>query len=251
MVVCKPQERYLKLMTDGLRAHEIDETYIHDEVLAVNYIPNERDKITDQSQYKSFPSAKKVANVSFIKYETKLCKAKDNATHFCIGNKVFRLDQSECNTPSNPCVSWLRKQAHGKGDITFLVHQTFVDKECLHIEMVNSPEETTAQHQQWAEHVILLYLERGGLTATKIAELTADNLKTDSLMNRFLSKSKGKKEKTRHQRVFIPHVDRSTSTSDMHVDGTQSVHLSVSAPQSAPNLRALNKRGFGKKLFKK
>lgn len=250
MVVGKPQERYLKLMTDGLRAHEIDETYIHDEVLAVNYIPNERDKITDQSQYKSFPSAKKVAAVSFNKYETKLCKAKDNATHFCIGDKVFRLDESTCNTETNPCVRWLRKQAHAKGDITFLIHQTFVDKECLHIEMVNSPEEITAEHQQWAEHILLLYLERGGLTATKVAELVADNGKGDSLMNRFLSKSKNKKEKTRHQRASFPDVDRSTSTSDLHADGTQSVHFAVAA-QSAPNLRALNKRGFGKKLFKK
>ena len=70
----------------------------------------------------------------------------------------MRLDESPNNIPSNPCVRWFRAQAHGKGDITFLVHQTFVDKECIHIPNVDSPTELTEQHQKWAEHVVLLYL---------------------------------------------------------------------------------------------
>merc|ERR1712161_169626 len=44
-VVGMPQERYLKLMTDGLRQYEIDEDYINDEIMVVAYVPKEKDAI--------------------------------------------------------------------------------------------------------------------------------------------------------------------------------------------------------------
>lgn len=241
-VIGKPQERYLKLMTDGLRAHEIDETYIHDEVLSVNYIPNERDKVTDQNNYKSFPEAKKMAKVNFQKYETKLCKAKDNATHFIIGGKIMRVEGSIYNSLENPCVRWLREQAHGKGDITFLVHQTFVDKECLHIPNVNRPDELTEQHQKWAEHVVFLYLERGGLTATVVAELS-DDASSSSVFSRF--KKKPKKSLT--ERASFPVLATSKTSVNLHADGTESAHFQAKAHQSVPNLRFGKKKLFGKK----
>eukprot|EP00531_Pseudo-nitzschia_arenysensis_P018124 CAMPEP_0116131382 /NCGR_PEP_ID=MMETSP0329-20121206/8975_1 /TAXON_ID=697910 /ORGANISM="Pseudo-nitzschia arenysensis, Strain B593" /LENGTH=571 /DNA_ID=CAMNT_0003625807 /DNA_START=602 /DNA_END=2317 /DNA_ORIENTATION=- len=241
-VIGKPQERYLKLMTDGLRAHEIDETYIHDEVLSVNYIPNERDKVTDQNNYKSFLEAKKIAKVNFQKYETKLCKAKDNATHFVIGNKIMRVEGSIYNSLDNPCVRWLRAQAHGKGDITFLVHQTFVDKECLHIPNVDSPNELTEQHQKWAEHVIFLYLERGGLTATIVAELS-DDASSSSLFSRFKKKPKN----SRTERASFPVMALANAAAELHPDGTESANFQAKAHQSAPNLRFGKKKLFGKK----
>jgi len=230
-VVGKPQERYLKLMTDGLRDHDIDETYIQDEVLSVNYIPNERDKVTDQSNYKAFRASKKVAKVDFKKYESKLCKAKDNATHFVIGSKILRLDESPHNVESNPCVKWLRVQAHGKGDITFLVHQTFVDKECLHIPLVDNPEDLTEQHQKWAEHVVLLYLERGGLTATTVAELTDEDASA-SLFSRFKKKPKNS------ARASMPAILPKESTESAAFQSRSS---------STPNLVGKKKKLFGKK----
>jgi hypothetical protein len=238
-VVGKPQERYLKLMTDGLRAHEIDETYIHDEVLSVNYIPNERDKVTDSNNYKSFAVCKKMAKVNYHKYETKLCKAKDNATHFMIGNKIMRVDEGICNSLDNPCGRWLRAQAHGKGDITFLVHQTFVDKECLHIPNVNSPSELTPEHQKWAEHVVFLYLERGGLTATFVAELSDDA--SGSMFSRF-------KKKPKNSRSSFPDLELSNSGVELHPDKTENDNFNAKSHQSAPNLRSFGKKKlFGKK----
>jgi len=173
-VVGKPQERYLKLITDGLRAHDVDETYIRDEILAVNYIPNERDKVVDQN-YRYFPNAKKVPKTTLNKYETKLCNSKDNSTHFLIGTRIVRVDDSP--DLQNPCIQWLRAQGHGQGDITLLVHQTFIDKDIpFHI-----PNPTldaiTGEHQRWAEHVVFLYLERAGLTATVIGELLPNETK--------------------------------------------------------------------------
>lgn len=164
----KPQERYLKLMTDGLRFHGVDETYIRDEVLAVNYIPNERDRVVDKN-YRSFPKSKKFSKMSQSKYE-KLCKSRDKATHFVIGNKIIKVDtEPDLN---NAVIRWLRAHGDGKGDMTLLIHQTVVDKDAFEHEPTFKSEELTPEHTQWAEHVVFLYLERGDLTATAIGELT-------------------------------------------------------------------------------
>lgn len=182
----KPQERYLQLMTDGLRTHNIDETYIRDEILSVNYIPKENDRVVDS--FRSFPVAGKLSPVSLAKYKSKLCnvggKARDKnkeATYFVCGNRIMKVQSNNPNDPdavdpSNPCVMWLRALAHGKGDITLLVHQTFVDNESdmLHIPFVDTNEQLTPQHTEWAEHMILLYLERGGLTASVVSELSSE-----------------------------------------------------------------------------
>lgn len=182
----KPQERYLRLMIDGLRTHNIDETYIRDEILSVNYIPKNNDRVVDS--FRSFPVAGKLSPVSLDKYKSKLCnvggKAKDKnkeATYFVCGNRIMKVQSNNPNDPdaldpSNPCAMWLRALAHGKGDITLLVHQTFVDNESdmLHIPFVDTNEELTPQHTEWAEHMILLYLERGGLTASVVSELSSE-----------------------------------------------------------------------------
>ena len=168
-VYAKPQERYLKLMTDGLRMHDVDETYIRDEILAVSYIPNERDKVVDQN-YRSFPIAKKFAKITQNKYETKICKHPEKATHFVIGNKIIKVDQEP--ESSNACIRWLRANGDGRGDMTLMIHQTFVDKDCFQLAPVQTEDELTKEHRQWAEHMLVLYLERGDLTATVIGELT-------------------------------------------------------------------------------
>lgn len=203
-VFCKPQERYLELMKDGLRAHEVDETYIRDEVLAVDYIPNLRDKVVDY-HYRTFPLATKptkLPKISLAKYESKLCgstssknnnKRRDNqqpgATYFVCNHKVLRVDappegDHSTHHNENACVKWLRALGHGRGDITLLVHQTFVDPQCVHVPLVDTVEDLTPAHYEWAEHTVLLYLERGGLTATVVYELTDTNANSTSGNNR-------------------------------------------------------------------
>lgn len=226
-VVGKPQERYLKLMADGLRAHEIDETYISDEILSVDYIANERDTVVvldptttnangdgdgDAGDgYRKFPLSTKphkLPKISFAKYEIKLCKTKNrnsmspsssstslsssinnnnnDATYFICGRKVMKLQDNNGgggggstnninnNNNNNPCVKWLRAQGHGKQDLTLTVHQTFVDPDSLHLPLVDTVDDLTPRHYEWAEHTILLYLERGGLTATVVYELDCE-----------------------------------------------------------------------------
>lgn len=233
-VVGKPQERYLKLMTDGLRMHDVDETYIRDEILAVNYIPNERDRNVEQK----FPSSKsKLPKMSVSKYEKKVEK-EPQTTLFVIGNKVMKVD-GEADW-ANPVVRWLRALAHGKDDITLLVHKTFVDKDCIRMPDVKVPADLTDQHREWAEHVVFLYLERGGLTATAIAELEHGDGKKTKSKHKWAGRSmpllgRSKKDKTNKDSVL--------DVSDRGMD----------APQSLPNLSERNERTSGKgasaKLF--
>jgi len=247
-VVSKPQERYLKLMTDGLRAHDIDETYIRDEVLAVSYIPNERDKITNAKQYKSFPTAKKVQKVTYQKYETKLCRSKDNAIHFIIGTKVLRVDGDYKLNDSNMVIKWLRALAHGKEDISLLVHQTFIDKDfCLHIPVVSSVDELTPDHHQWAEHTMVLYLERGGLTATTIGELSEEmgGFKGLGAMKMFKRRTPKKLS-----RISSPAAMAAASTSMFEIGSNMEIHNSGCDSVSFRNTTTTEPKGvgvFGKK----
>eukprot|EP00536_Pseudo-nitzschia_multiseries_P009588 jgi/Psemu1/23632/gm1.23632_g len=186
---CKPQERYLKLIADGLRAHEVDENYIRDEILMVGYVSTESDRVVDQN-YKTFPlptaTTKRLPKISFSKYESKLCSnsnnSKSESTYFVCDRKVIRVDPlpttaattSNFNNSNNACLRWIRSVGHGKGDLTLLVHQTFVDPDCSpKLSVVDNTEDLTPEHHRWAEHTLFLYLERGGLTGTVVHELSS------------------------------------------------------------------------------
>lgn len=234
-VFAKPQERYLKLMTDGLRIHDVDETYIRDEILAVNYIPNERDKVIDQN-YRSFPVAKKLTKISQSKYVTKICKSPENATHFVIGTKIIKLDGEP--DPSNACIRWLKANGDGKGDMTLLVHQTFIDKDCFQLAPVSTKDKLTEEHRLWAEHVVFLYLQRAGLTATVIGELLAEG-KPALFGNKFISKMAKLKANSGCPPNRTTAMETSVSDSNINSDVTmpdpsvataQSLHRRSSAP---------------------
>merc|ERR1712166_1722119 len=108
---------------------------------------------------------------------------KEQDLYFIVGRKVMKLIQENDNdnetsttTQSqiiNPVTRWIKEACHGRYDISLLVHQTFVDPECM-LPLVDSEEDITPQHQAWAEHKLFLYLERGGLTAVQVYELNTD-----------------------------------------------------------------------------
>eukprot|EP00537_Pseudo-nitzschia_pungens_P005735 CAMPEP_0172377180 /NCGR_PEP_ID=MMETSP1060-20121228/68766_1 /TAXON_ID=37318 /ORGANISM="Pseudo-nitzschia pungens, Strain cf. cingulata" /LENGTH=648 /DNA_ID=CAMNT_0013104851 /DNA_START=627 /DNA_END=2573 /DNA_ORIENTATION=- len=193
-VFCRPQERYLKLMTEGLRIHCVDETYVRDEILTVSYVPGERDRVMAKA-YKTFPvlskAGGKLPKISMGKYENKLCNnnnnnnkhgaTKSDATYFVCHNKVIRVNNplegssssaTNNNNNNNACLKWLRAVGHGKGDLTLRVLRTFVDPECVHVPLIDAAEDLTSVHYEWAEHTLVLYLERGGLTGSVVYELT-------------------------------------------------------------------------------
>lgn len=242
-MVGRPQERYLTLIRDGLRLHDVDETYIRDEILAVNYISNERDRFTDQN-YNAFSSIKsKLPKMSSSKYDKKIEK-EPQTTLFVIGTRMMKVDGEP--DLANPVVRWLRAVAHGKDDISLLVHKTFVDKDCIRIPEVKTVEELTDQHRLWAEHVVFLYLERGGLTATAIAELESGDGKKTKLKHKWAGRSmplllgRSKKDKNKESDLDV---------SDRGMDGFNLPNRHMSAPVLSDRAERTTGRSASAKIF--
>lgn len=256
-VYAKPQERYLKLMTDGLRMHDVDEAYIRDEVLTVTYIPNERDKVVDHN-YRSFPVSKKFTKMSQNKYESKVSKYKDKTTHIVIGNKIIKIDGEP--DLSNPCIRWLRAHGDGNSDITLSIHQTFIDKDSFHLRMVNSHDELTEDYRIWAEHMVFLYLERGDLTATVIGELTDGKPGFGNFLKNKMNLKRSRRNLTsnfldRSERSHIGGVNRPSSLNELQAPssqsslrgGTQSHHSrSIPIHQTKPTVKRVFGGAMGK-----
>jgi len=197
-----PQERYLKLMTDGLRENDIDETYINDEILQVPYIAKERDAVpttaSDEEdhqpdgsgrKYRQFPLSqgmKKVPKISREKYEKKSsCNGTKNRDdlYFVCGKKVLKLRQENDELGnSNACTRWIKELCHGRDDISFLVYQTFFDPDC-DLPEITDELEITSEYERWAEHTLLLYLERGGLSAVHVYNLEEKDVDSNDNTN--------------------------------------------------------------------
>mmetsp|Transcript_28267 Transcript_28267/g.32507 ORF Transcript_28267/g.32507 Transcript_28267/m.32507 type:complete len:191 (+) Transcript_28267:631-1203(+) len=117
-VVGMPQERYLKLMTDGLRQYDIDEEYINDEIMVVAYVPKERDAIVVcqenngkkgiattliTTNYRTFPvvkvkeKEKEPKEIGYNKYVMKLCGSSRsiNKKHTLLGVKPQQQQQQQ------------------------------------------------------------------------------------------------------------------------------------------------------------
>ncbi|KAG7371573.1 hypothetical protein IV203_020143 [Nitzschia inconspicua] len=165
-----PQERYLHLMAEGLKqlGDDIPQDYIIDELFAVPYIPKTK-------KYRTFPQEQDVLQTISQRRYQQLCRSSCNQKHqylyFIIGRKVVKLcvstnsakenDTRRCCC-TNPCAKWIQSRFHGKPDGTLVLHQTVVDPE---LSMVDTVQELTHQHFDWAEHYMVEFLEQGGLSA--------------------------------------------------------------------------------------
>ena len=155
----KPQERYLRLISEGMRTYGVNETYIQDEIMSCPYIP----KRAPENWY-SFPcQSEKLPVVSMKKY-VKMCNVKDDL-FFILHNYVLKLDPRH---GENPAAKWIREHAHGKGDVSFQVHQVVVDPD---IPWARNPESMTELHCLWAENHVYELFQQAGFSATKVFRL--------------------------------------------------------------------------------
>jgi len=180
-----PQERYLKLIADGLRQLHIDPEYIDDQIMSVPYTPKTKPEnfctFDTLNSHNRNCKQKPPRNITFQKYQA-MCqrqlKRKHKQVYFVIGNKVLKiLSDSDSNSNSkandqdqeeNPCFKWFLTNVHGQGDLTLKVHKLVVDPD---IPMVDASEDLTPLHFQWAEHHVYEYLQQGGLQAVQVATL--------------------------------------------------------------------------------
>lgn len=159
------EERYLKLIADGLRQLKIDEDYIDTQIMAVPYVaalpPNDWQKFP----CKNGKSEDELPKITARKYEQLCRKQKGKKAYFVIGGFVMELI---IENPNNPGAKWFLENAHGMPDMTWAIYQLVVSSD---VPAVDSPLELTPLHTAWAEDSSMRYLERCNMAATKCFQL--------------------------------------------------------------------------------
>ena len=169
-----PTERYLKLIAQGMREHQVDDDFIQDQILNVPFV-----SARQKEDYLTFPSVDgELPTISFSKYQ-KMCEKSKTAVYFVIRDSVFKMDKTKTFSRTNPGVTWFLEHCHGKGDLTLLVHQTITDPD---IPDVSTREELTDDHFRWSENQSVEFLGNCGVTATKVYELLLED--TDKTTNK-------------------------------------------------------------------
>ena len=153
------EERYLKLIADGLRFHGVDDEYIDYTIMSNEYIPSRK-----PGDYYKFPSKSKIISITYDKYEN-LCKSAKGKYYFIIDKDVFEMPVSN---PDNPGAGWIHGQCHGKGDMSWTIYQIRIDPD---IPEVECKEDLTPLHYEWVQSMTYEYLFKCNLTATKCYRL--------------------------------------------------------------------------------
>ena len=161
------QERYLKLIAQGLRQYKADEEYIEYQIMSVPFVPSRK-----PADYLKFPcktkDEKSLPSISFTKYE-KLCQDSSKKYHFVIGEFVFEMP---VDNPQNPGAQWVLSQCHGKRDATWYMYNLLVDPD---VPVVSCESELTQEHTRWAEDMSVEFLNKCNLSVTKCYRLVNDD----------------------------------------------------------------------------
>ena len=105
-----PQERYLKIIAEGMRFHGVDERYIRSEILDIDFIPSRK-----PNEYLSFPrNSKPLPMLTFEDYMERA--SNDKTPCFLVGDYV--VDLVCAFDHENPWAKALFKEAVGKPDVT-------------------------------------------------------------------------------------------------------------------------------------
>ena len=187
-----PQERYLRLLVDGMRRYGLDEDYIQDQILAVPFVPSRK-----PSQYQTFPAkSTPLPKITYERYQ-RLCQDDHNATttpttptglhnhhnnkqqpntdnlYFIVGHYVILIGEHD---PHHPGTMWFRENGLGQPDVTFVLHQTVVDPD---IPFCATADEITASTQAWAENHLVEFISQCGFSAQRVMELSQEEEEAD------------------------------------------------------------------------
>lgn len=164
------QERYLRLIADGLRKYQIEEEYIANEIMSVPFVPNRQFEDWERIPCKDCKDESELPKISFRKYQHLCRKQRNKKVHFIIGCHVMEMVID--NNIENPGMQWFLENAHGKPDMTWTLHQIAVDP---NISVAESPSDLTPLHTAWAEDSTIGYLDRSNLSSRKVYQLCDDN----------------------------------------------------------------------------
>jgi hypothetical protein len=165
-----PQERYLKLIAQGMRKYNVDEDYITDHIEAIGFVPK-----TKPANFATFPVAKRVRAISWKEYQKICTRGKvEGDCYLVIGKRVFRCGEHD---PANPVMKWIARHCHGKADCTLVMHLTVVDPD---IPLIHDSKDATPLHWAWAENHAAETLAQIGISATRVYELKSLARKDDA-----------------------------------------------------------------------
>jgi hypothetical protein len=156
-----PQERYIRIIAEGMKFHGVDEEYIDYQIMSVPYIPSRK-----PADYLKFPYAAakngkrhgKLKQISFNEYQNNAVKN----MWFLIGNRVIQV--GELKHPSS-FHKWLKSRLIGGEDSTWMLLQSLYDP-CLPVCEVK--EDITAAHVAWAENQMVDKFEQADMTASVV-----------------------------------------------------------------------------------
>uniref|UniRef100_A0A7S2VG95 gamma-glutamylcyclotransferase n=1 Tax=Entomoneis paludosa TaxID=265537 RepID=A0A7S2VG95_9STRA len=221
----KPQERYLRLIAQGMLDNGVDETYVGDEIMACPFIESRKEE-----EWYTFPLARTEQRMSKISFEgyQKLCKRKPNELYFIMNqNQVIKADLSG-HGDGNPAVEWMKQHAHGKEDITHLIHKMIVDPIVPYAE---TPDLMTERHYHWAVNHIFDFLLQADVTAKVTFFLTHKSEK-----NKTRSISSAARMPSRLRAMLSR---GSSTTSETDVKAKETDNLSSSLPTRRRSVRRM------------
>lgn len=147
--VSLPQERYLKIIAEGMRHHGVDETYIQTTILQADHIPARRPE-----DYRSFAKATTKDNMDaslpVISLDDYQARVANGVPCFIIGDWVIDIVG---DLPESPFQKVLQEKVIGKSDVTPLVKQILYDP--------NLP--PPHLHSQWAMDQMVDLFQANGI----------------------------------------------------------------------------------------
>lgn len=142
--------------------------------MGVSYIPSRQ-----PADYLKFPKAsstptqQRLPKLSLMEWNKKCGQMLEEADKkekslliVRLGRTVIRVDDG--HDPDNPFCVWFRGRLVGAKDITWVIMQTLFDPD---LPRIDSPEEISTIHNEWAENQMIEKFEQAGITATAIMEV--------------------------------------------------------------------------------
>lgn len=165
-----PQERYLRVIASGMKSYGVNDDYIAEEIMDTPYIPNR-----NPMDYMRFPPASKlIPRMNLLEWDIERARmiqranaANQNLLLLRIGRHVIKVQDD--HDPESPFNVWVKGRCgEGKEDATWCVIQTLFDPD---LPLINSADEVSILHQEWAENQMVEKFQQAGISATVIVQV--------------------------------------------------------------------------------
>eukprot|EP00545_Synedropsis_sp_CCMP1620_P014188 CAMPEP_0119023266 /NCGR_PEP_ID=MMETSP1176-20130426/29629_1 /TAXON_ID=265551 /ORGANISM="Synedropsis recta cf, Strain CCMP1620" /LENGTH=315 /DNA_ID=CAMNT_0006978313 /DNA_START=1 /DNA_END=948 /DNA_ORIENTATION=+ len=159
-----PQERFIRIVAEGMKYHGVEQEVIDFHIMNVPYIPSR--KPDEYRRFSADINSKKRSKIKTISYDDYLMKSK-KMVWIAIGGHVVHVKPTDENdSMSGPFLQWVKQNLVGKSDCTQYMMQVCYDPTLSWCE-----NGVTDLHRRWAENVLVEKFEQGDLTGILVCFL--------------------------------------------------------------------------------